>query len=312
MIDTDERWLHGIDPDIYPFSGLDGYDILRVRAANGGHWSPRVFRLPAKGSYVGRVHEYFHADPGAEEELWEGPEIHELPKTREQLIAKWVRDREVLLSEARKDPLNIRWRFYLGETMRGLAWAASDDEQLAKTYLQDAAMWYLSALKLAVTDKAPSDWTREQGGFAAYRAACCYSESGNKPEAIHCVVQGIEACPWMVELPWYVSWLLFRAKDWKMAVAWSRLAQAVETTGGPTRYGFQEHCKPREVEGFALRAMGDPRGDEILEELGILALPSDDTWSGVGADQIRDATNPGSTVADFDPDSLHDVAENGR
>jgi hypothetical protein len=79
MIDTDERWLPSLaSPHRTPPSA----DVVHVKAMHGGHWSPRIFRLPVKGSYQGQVHEYFEPAPSASVARWAGPRDRRAPEER--------------------------------------------------------------------------------------------------------------------------------------------------------------------------------------------------------------------------------------
>ena len=291
MIDSDERWL-GESPDRDVFVRGEYWrvkvsDKLTVCAP-----MPRFFSPYGRGDFVGRVHEYF--DPKGDEpgEHDIPGEIVSTPKNDGALWHKWNRDLPILLTSSREDPLNIRWKFYLGETYRGLAFLVrqaafleAEEGEQRNSVLQQArdlaaqgVLYYMSAAKIVNTahdyDKAVTDWDREQAGFAAYRASVL-SREHDRPllESLDCIAIGVIACPWLAELPWHAAWIYFGLRQHQMAVYWARIAKATQALNGP-RHGFQEVVAlgngPEEIEGFALKAQGNPLGDEILRGAGVL------------------------------------------
>ena len=287
MIDCDERWLGG--PPIWPCGAHDVVSVICGDRTRLYARMPRLFGEGVTPSWEGETHEWY-TGPRSEIGLSDRYEIVEIPKTPYRMARKLARDLPILQRMCAKDPLNVRHRFYVGETFRGLAALArspeaalvlGEDAPDAKVLAEQAVMYYLSCARLVQTAKSVSDWDREQAGFACYHAAVTAEEAGFPTAAILAAdAEGMLACPWMVELPWHAAWTSFQARDHRNAVIWARIAEAVSTLeDAPVRRGFVEEIAggrgPREIEGFARLAMGDERGRDILSELGIVPIDTD-------------------------------------
>lgn len=283
MIDCDERWLGG--PPIWPCGVHDVVSVICGDRTRLYARMPRLFGAGVVPSWEGETHEWY-TGPRSEIGLSDRYEIVEIPKTPDRMARKLARDLPLLQRMCAKDPLNVRHRFYVGETFRGLAALARSPEAArlfgeapdAKVLAEQAVMYYLSCARLVQTAKAASDWDREQAGFACYHAAVTAAEAGFPTAAILAAdAEGMLACPWMVELPWHAAWTSFQARDHRNAVIWARIAEAVSALDdAPARRGFIEAAAagrgPKEIEGFARLAMGDERGRDILGDLGIVPI----------------------------------------
>lgn len=301
MIDCDERWLARRPRAAWRATGAmasprwpcGAHDVVSVICGDRTRLYARMPRLFGEGvtpSWEGETHEWY-TGPRSEIRLSDRYEIVEIPKTPDRMARKLARDLPLLQRMCAKDPLNVRHRFYVGETFRGLAALArspeaalvlGEDAPDAKVLAEQAVMYYLSCARLVQTAKSVSDWDREQAGFACYHAAVTAEEAGFPTAAILAAdAEGMLACPWMVELPWHAAWTSFQARDHRNAVIWARIAEAVSALDddAPARRGFVEEIAggrgPREIEGFARLAMGDERGRDILSELGIVPIDTD-------------------------------------
>lgn len=247
-LDTDERILER-PPAVLP--AVD--HILTPDEAKGYHkW--RLFRLPAKGHYRGRTHEYY-ADGGNHEYVpW--MRFAELGKSTEDFERKFQRDLQILKEETKAYPKDARWWFYLGETFRNL-----------KRYKQ-AAEAYTQCLEL-------NGWD-EEGAWAAYQAATCYIELKDLRAAIRSCAAGLWRQPGMPELAWLAGWCSLEAKDWTKAEMWSRVAithgcfgKRVERRG--FRYLLGMYDGPYSVLKLTLEALGRPEEAKEAEALRVRA-----------------------------------------
>lgn len=182
------------------------YDVLMVPNIDGTYSKERIFRLPARGHYVGPTHEAFILDDGASRGELEGAWFTEEPKTHEQYRAKAERDEEILtryLLEHEEDP---RWWYYLGDTKAGLGDWEGAASAFERCYIRDG-------------------WD-EEGAWAAFRIASIYSERQDWNAAILWCAKGMERRADFPELPWLAGWCCYQQGKYQQAIAWSRLAIA--------------------------------------------------------------------------------------
>ena len=118
MIDCDERWLGG--PPIWPCGVHDVVSVICGDRTRLYARMPRLFGAGVVPSWEGETHEWY-TGPRSEIGLSDRYEIVEIPKTPDRMARKLARDLPLLQRMCAKDPLNVRHRFYVGETFRGLA-----------------------------------------------------------------------------------------------------------------------------------------------------------------------------------------------
>lgn len=183
------------------------HDMLHVWADDHSYAKPRLFRLPAKGKYVGPTHEAWVADPGSTTGTLEGITFSELPKSEEQYRAKVERDRTILEAYTQEHPDDPRWWFYLGDTYSGLG---MDDEAMNAF----AQCWGLNG------------WD-EESAWAAYRFAeiCCKRE--DYKGGLNWSTAGMERHPGMAELPWLAGYCCYKMGRYQHAIWWEEMAIAL-------------------------------------------------------------------------------------
>lgn len=237
-LDTDERidW-HGLDlRDTLALNPT--IDTWMVPSGDGTPYTKeRVFKLPAKGRWIGRVHEgYF--DPGHRQVLPLAT-FSEIGKTPAQYKARFERDIPLLLAQIAEQPGVARWLYYLGDTYHNLG-----------RYEEAARAWVECATH--------RQWL-EESAWACYRAAVVFEEIlHRRGEASDAVGLGLarQVTP---ELAWYGSLLAHRVGRDNDAILLASLAVNAAKYG-EERVSFRSAeawtYKPYEVLRYAHANLG--------------------------------------------------------
>jgi glycosyltransferase involved in cell wall biosynthesis len=253
-LDTDER-IHPDGEDLRAAMAGASEGALMLSHQARTYAKERCFRLPCPERFSGPTHESF---PGYKlgARALERAYFSELGKTPAQLARKFQRDVEILRAHIPKHPLDARWHYYLGDSLRNLGQHA---EAIAA---YDAC----AALR---------GWN-EESAWACYQAADCLSRLGRYQEAIDRCAAGLARHAGIAELCWMAGFAAYRLKDMAQAVYWSRLAVAQGLFRGDgakvqPRIGFRNpnalYEGPYDVLRFALRALGDLEGAAAAERL---------------------------------------------
>jgi tetratricopeptide (TPR) repeat protein len=232
-------------------------DMLQIKHVNGTYGKEKVFRLPARGRYVGPTHEAF-IEQGIHGEL-EGVRFDEQGKTAEQYQHKVERDVAILTRHTAEHPDDPRWFYYLGDSLAGLG---RYDEAVA-----------------AFRDCAGLGGWDEEGAWAMYRAAECLITLGRPDDAVAACTAGMARHGGLAELQWLAGFAAWRAGRPDQASYWARQAIAMghfQGVGGTVpRHGFRYPPAlwelPYDLLRFALRALGDDHGAAEAEQLYELA-----------------------------------------
>lgn len=239
-LDTDERidWNKVNLHETLLHEGNASADVLVVQSSDNAYFKERLYRLPAKGKWVGRVHEGY-IDGGERSEL---PLVtfSEIGKTPEEYRARFERDLVALGQEVIDHPEIGRWWCYLGDTHYNLG-----------QYREAVVAWVRCA--------TCRTWN-EEGAWACYRAATTLGEQfGEYPEAADLCGLGLarHATP---ELAWYMGYLAHKTGRQHDAIRWSHLALDIAQKGGEKRYSFRYPpawtYKPYEVLHYAHLHLG--------------------------------------------------------
>jgi len=206
-VDTDERIMAepGKVRELIEAGG-DLVDAISCWHVSGEYAKERLIRLPRRGKYHGRTHEFW--DPENLEDRRIGKSqgavrFDELAKTPEQLTAKLERDLQLLQAQIDEEPDEPRWPYYMGD-----AYTLLGDK--------DAA---LDGFMRAMTTSL--GWG-ELRGWAAFRAANLMIEEGHPDAGLQVACQGMALCPYP-ELLWTAAAASFVAEDYPNAVMWSML-----------------------------------------------------------------------------------------
>lgn len=228
MVDTDERVICPDPAALRAFLGAlpDHVIVALAHAADGSHTRERFFRLPARAQFVGRTHEQFIARE--DQQAIVPREIvtwSELPKTREQLRAKFTRDATMLRADIKADPNNGAAQHYLGITLQSLAAFAREDgpEGLAQDLLHAAIASYREHRRID-TSGAPA-W-HEGTAWSCYRAAECYLALEQPDRAIDAALAGLALDAGVGELYWIAAVASLQAGRHEQARAWATSAKA--------------------------------------------------------------------------------------
>jgi tetratricopeptide (TPR) repeat protein len=222
--------------------------VVVAFSADGTYGRERFFRIPARSRWVGRTHEAFPVEPGAQATIpanlivWD-----ELPKTAEQLRVKNERDRDLLLREIDDHPDDDRWWYYLGGALAGLG------------RNEDA----INAFREAADRSAD-----ESGAMACVRAAVLLTEEKRYEEAVACCARGLTMRADIAELAWIAAGASYNMGALHQAEAFARLAK-VHGEAGPGRDALERRVAfrvpkalregPDEVLALVARAQGKAR-----------------------------------------------------
>jgi tetratricopeptide (TPR) repeat protein len=254
MLDTDEVLELG--------EGEDIRKLCETLPAHHGHISlpdsdrvyiqPRIFRIPAWGSFSGRTHEAY--SPSMPCTLLEKTCFRGAPKTQEQLAEKLARDEAILRDVVAAEPDSSRWNFYLGNTLRGQGkWL-------------EAIEWYEKCSDLR------SGW-REEPAWACFNAADCWIRLGQFQRAIDMCAEGLARHAGIAELAWLASYAASKAGQNDQAVYWGRISVALGKFKGigseVPRIGFKNGVGlwegPYDVMRFAYKELGEMRDAQAME-----------------------------------------------
>lgn len=256
MVDTDERVICPDPARVLAFLAAlpRSVEVVVALSADGEYGRERFFRHPARHRWVGRTHEAFPVDHGeqatipAEVVCWS-----ELPKSVEQIAAKYERDIPLLKREVAEHPIDARWRLYLGASLAG-----------SRRY-EDAVEMYRSAAQLG---------RGEDQAMACARAAEILIHLGKHDEAIEACALGHCIRADFAELAYLAGVASLKANRPDQAAAWARIAEVHGTQGAgrkvlEQRVGFRLprglNHGPAEVLSAAMRALGDEDGADAVD-----------------------------------------------
>ena len=257
-LDTDERleW-HG--EDLRAILAATAAEVVLAWAAEGTYAKERAIRLPARGSWTGRVHEAY-AHEGVVETFGR-LRFGELPKSGAQLLAR-LRNNDLpgLASEIAEHPEDSRWHYYLGQTWESIA------------RLEDSTEARREALA-AYVRCADLPGHRMQSAWACYRAAECWGLLGDWLQALYLCTQGFYRYNQIVELYCFAGLACMHLGRPSEALAWARAAETILALPNPLRNSWQQPSMnaegPSMLAAAALEAMGqgyEARWDAAVAE----------------------------------------------
>lgn len=252
-LDSDER-LEFAEIDLHAELVTTRADSLHVLHVNRSYGKERVFRLPARGRYVGPTHEAFIRATGGSETL-AGMLFDELGKTVEQYRQKAERDIAILNRHTAEHPGDPRWFYYLGDSLAGLG-------------------RYGEAISAFRRCASLNGWD-EEGAWAMYRAAECLLKLDRPTEAVEACAAGLARHAGLAELPWLAAYASWHAGRPAQAVYWAMLSVTMGHFAGAgatvPRIGFRHPPAlwegPYDVLRFALRALEEDDAADEAEQL---------------------------------------------
>lgn len=252
MLDVDER----VDPrgvEIHAVLAASSADVLVVDHVDGTHGTDRFFRVPARGKFVGPIHEEFIIEGGTRDHL---PGVvfatrMASPEDRRNTLERSVTRLSALTAE---DPDDPKWFYYLGDALADLR---RYDEAIA-------------AFRVC----ASLHGRNEAGAWAFYRVAECFCKLNRPDDAVDACGVGMAKHAGLAELPWLAAFASWEAGRPAQAVYWGRLAIALGYYAGAEllvpRFGFRHPAAlwegPYDVMRFALRAQGDEGAADEAEQ----------------------------------------------
>lgn len=200
-LDTDERIIGGADLRGEIFQATE--DVLLIPAIQGHYSKERIFRLPAKGRWIGPSHEAYVVS-GSNQRTIEWAAFHEIPKTVQDCANKFRRDVRALQSHLKECPKEPRWHFYLGESHFGLR----EYELAFEAYDACAAL---------------RGWN-EESAWACFRAAECLYNLNQPEEALDRLALGLSRHSGVAELAWFAGFICYQLGRDVQAIYWANLA----------------------------------------------------------------------------------------
>lgn len=199
-VDTDERL--SVQPEgLRALLQTTSEDILLMFHEDRHYSKERVFRLPARGQFVGPTHEYFSI-PGRE--IIADATFAEVCKSEADLQHKFIRDFDILQAWTTDHPDDPRWHYYLGETLKNL-----------QRY-EDAIVAYARCTAL--------DGWDEESAWACFQAAYCHEMLEQYEAIVNLAAVGMTRHPGIAELPWYAAYASLKLGQARRAVHWAQLA----------------------------------------------------------------------------------------
>jgi tetratricopeptide (TPR) repeat protein len=245
IVDTDEHFTVENPDEVRAALSTTPHDVLRIEGE--GYWKEKFFRLPARGRFVGPVHEYFQVDEGSTIGNLSGITFTEDPKTEEQIKAKRERDIEALMlyihNKNHRD--EGRWWYYLGDACEGI-----DDF--------DGAVHAFQKCSLVSTWDEDKAWCFYR--IAAILARFGSADAGKYNDAIKNCFAGMEIRPDFPEFPWLIGWCEYQRGNDQHAIVWADIARNVRgAEWNPPRIGFRYELAhttgPNDVHRYARRRL---------------------------------------------------------
>jgi hypothetical protein len=232
IVDTDEtiNFPEGFDLRRC-MEGLEAESLVRVALIEHDSRSfrqYRLFKLPAKLAWRGRVHEAYNVERADVGQL-RGVCFRSQDRPDEDLTLKFTVYRELLDLEIRDNPRDQRWHYYMGDTC-----AVLGDH--------DAALraWSTGADLSGTPQSLP-----DQGAWCCYRAGHLLRDINRPADSMRAVLRGVRIQPAMAELHWLGSVVALESGDAETAVAMALEAErhgsykaALEGNVVPRRIGF--------------------------------------------------------------------------
>jgi tetratricopeptide (TPR) repeat protein len=225
-IDADERLVPAGPNDRLSKPNISYADVELCYDEARTYAKERWIRLPLKpgAGWVGPTHECFLAGKGARIITNPHMRVRELPKTPEQLLRKFQRDRDVLEKYCMEHKDDSRWWFYLAETYRNLG----DTKMASETYS-------LCAQK--------SNWDEEKA-WSLYCVAKIEALEGQYRSALGYCVYTLLAHPGFAEAAALAAWCESKRGHHKATVYWCKISQTIDEAekgySGLTRIGFRD------------------------------------------------------------------------
>ena len=222
VTDTDERYYwRGVDVRAALKTATS--DILWMPDADGTYVKEKILRLGKTVQYRGPTHE---VPVGGAYAAFSGTAavFDELGKTHEQLFLKYQRDAKVLtewITQSQENANDGRWFYYLGDAYQGL------------NNLEAAIIAFGRCVEL----RRP---VSEEGAWAAYRQAQCFSILNRHIEALEVLARGFTRHSGIAELAWAAAVSCHRLGWLEQATCWARTSIALGRYAGhaPTRLLF--------------------------------------------------------------------------
>lgn len=249
------KWALSVDSDMR-YTGLErlrdvckgDFDVGLVEHASGNYQRELLHRIPNEGRWVGPTHEAFVGN------LLSKPVPHvkfdELPKSGEDLQAKFRRDEMILQHYVADHPDDPRWWYYLGDSQQN----QRNFRDAIESYQKCADCW---------------GWP-EEAAWAHYKMAMCMVELGDVRGALRTCLAGLAHAPRTTELYWYAAVNSFNLGMNDAAIFWSYKVQEA-IVNNEKRIGFKHLPAwfegPYDVLRFAWKNKGEKTFAEKAETI---------------------------------------------
>lgn len=223
MLDTDERLVSPGATMGIPLSSeairaarewcdLASSEAGRIEHVSGVYAKEKLFRLPAKGRYIGRAHEYYSLAGQSTSDVpvikfWDHPRSPAEIRQRSKWLVTQMR------RQCQEESIT-RWWMYLG--------MALDD---SAAWCEEPELWPQAVTAYSMA--AQSVGSLEEKAWALFLGAVVLAERlGKYQEALNFCVEGMNIHPTTVELMWYAGFCCYRLGRYVGAAYWARAALA--------------------------------------------------------------------------------------
>lgn len=269
-LDADER-IHGDMLKAIRDAEARGISCVSVASEDGAYTKPRAFRIPCAEHWEGKTHEAI----AISSIVAEGVTFSEIPKSPEQLAAKFTRDLLAIGEMLTENPNNARTWYYAGESCEGVVVHSAKGDDVERLLLRaEAAFGTCSQL---------STWDEERA-WSRYRQAVVLTRLKKWTEAKVACQLGMLERPDFPEFAWLIGWCELeeaRAQTppepvrLRRAIVWADLARAVQGQAMAPRIGFRQmiaHYEgPHDVKRWAYRLLGNVAMAQSVDELWLAA-----------------------------------------
>lgn len=245
MLDSDEWYVSNGDDLRLAISEAEkaGCRHLALHHRTGQYLQPRLFQMPASGSFNGRTHEAYA--PFMPALTMQHARFHDDDKSPEEIKAKCERDLITLKEVTEAKPDDARWWYYLGDTHYNLG----DKAQAMVAFEKCASI--------------PNSWD-EQRAWSCYRLAAIQCERSEWQAAVDSSALGLTYHAGIAELAWLAAYANHQAGKMAQCVCWASMAVALGKHEGIGKsigrvsftYPMAQWEGPYQLLTSAYRAMG--------------------------------------------------------
>ncbi len=259
-IDTDERIVLSCEESkqngiAQLLQQAEGFDVVYALDGTHSYSKERIINCKSDCYWTGVTHETLRSKNKLKISNTNGLVVFELPKSREQLVAKFERDLLLLEQNIEQEPAESRWMFYMASTLESLG-------EMSK-----ALNWYTKCLDNS-TFPGLAAW-------AAFSGARILNKESQFQSSMSLCVEGLKFVPASPELLWL--WALNEYSLDRFCEAATLSLFAISLVDGPSRIDFRHSTicrdlpawfeRPFDLHSWAILKLGDEFGARKFREL---------------------------------------------